>query len=45
VDKFIKKTSLSQYTEKAFKREAPDIIRLAEIEGLAAHARSIKVRL
>ena len=45
VDNFIKKISLIQYTQKAFKREAPDIIRLAEIEGLAAHARSIKVRL
>jgi histidinol dehydrogenase len=45
VDNFIKKTSLIQYTQKAFKREAADIIRLAEIEGLAAHARSIKVRL
>ena len=45
VDNFIKKTSLIQYTKKAFKREAPDIIRLAEIEGLGAHAGSIKVRL
>jgi histidinol dehydrogenase len=45
VDNFIKKTSLIQYTKKAFKREAPDIIRLAEIEGLGAHAGSIKIRL
>lgn len=45
VDNFIKKTSLIQYTQKAFRREAADIIRLAEIEGLGAHARSIKVRL
>lgn len=45
VDNFIKKTSLIQYTKKAFQREAPDIIRLAEIEGLGAHAGSIKVRL
>jgi len=45
VDNFIKKTSLIHYTPKAFKREAPDIIRLAEIEGLGAHARSVKVRL
>lgn len=44
-DNFIKKTSLIQYTKKAFQREAADIIRLAEIEGLGAHARSIKVRL
>jgi len=45
VDNFIKKTSLIQYTQKAFEREAPDIIRLAEIEGLSAHAGSVKVRL
>jgi histidinol dehydrogenase len=45
VDNFIKKTSLIQYTRKAFEREAPDIIRLAEIEGLGAHAGSIKIRL
>jgi histidinol dehydrogenase len=45
VDTFIKKTSVIQYTQKAFRREAADIMRLAEIEGLGAHARSIKVRL
>jgi histidinol dehydrogenase len=45
VDNFIKKTSLIHYTRKAFQREAPDIIRLAETENLGAHARSIKVRL
>jgi histidinol dehydrogenase len=45
VDNFVKKTSLIHYTKKAFQRAAPDIIRLAEIEGLGAHARSIKVRL
>jgi len=45
VDHFIKKTSLIHYTRKAFQREAPDITCLAEIEGLGAHAASIKVRL
>ena len=45
VDNFIKKTSLIHYTRKAFQRTAPDIIRLAEVERLAAHARSVKVRL
>ncbi len=45
VDNFIKKTSLISYSEKAFKNEAEDIIRLAEIEGLDAHANSIRVRL
>jgi len=45
VDHFIKKTSLIHYTEEAFKREAKDIVRLAEVEGLDAHAKSIKIRL
>ncbi|MBU0986485.1 MAG: histidinol dehydrogenase [Proteobacteria bacterium] len=45
VDNFIKKTSLIHYSEQAFKREAKDIIRLAEIEGLDAHANSVKIRL
>ena len=45
VDHFVKKTSLIHYSEAAFRREAPDIIRLAEIEGLGAHARSVRVRL
>ncbi len=45
VDNFMKKTSLIRYSEKAFKREAKDIIRLAEIEGLDAHANAVKIRL
>ena len=45
VDHFIKKTSLIHYSKQAFKKEAQDIIRLAEIEGLDAHANSVKVRL
>ena len=45
VDNFVKKTSLIRYSKAAFKREAKDIIRLAEIEGLDAHANAIKIRL
>jgi len=45
VDNFIKKTSLLYYSRDAFMDEAKDIIRLAEIEGLDAHANSIKIRL
>lgn len=45
VDHFIKKTSLIHYSEDAFRREANDVIRLAEIEGLDAHARAVKIRL
>jgi histidinol dehydrogenase len=45
VDTFIKKTNLIQYSKAAFRREARDVIRLAEIEGLDAHAKSVKIRL
>ena len=45
VDHFVKTSSIIHYSRTAFKREAADVIRLAEIEGLEAHARSIKVRL
>jgi len=45
VDNFVKKTSLIHYSKTAFKREAKDIIRLAEIEGLDAHVNSVKIRL
>ncbi|QTA92386.1 histidinol dehydrogenase [Desulfonema magnum] len=45
VDHFIKKTSLIHYSEATFKKEAEDIVRLAEIEGLDAHANSVKIRL
>ena len=45
VDQFIKKTSLVYYSEDAFRKDAPHIIRLAETEGLIAHARSVRIRL
>ncbi len=45
VEHFIKKTSLIHYSKETFKKEAQDIIRLAEIEGLDAHANSVKMRL
>ncbi len=44
VDHFIKKTSLIHYSRSAFENEADDVIRLAEIEGLTAHANSVKIR-
>jgi histidinol dehydrogenase len=44
VDHFLKKTSLIHYTKEALQREAKDIVCLAEIEGLDAHANAIKIR-
>lgn len=45
VDNFIKKTSLIHYAPRTFRKEAGDIIRLAETEGLGAHADSVRIRL
>ena len=45
VDHFMKKTSLIGYSPAAFKKEARDIICLANVEGLGAHANAIQVRL
>jgi histidinol dehydrogenase len=44
VDSFIKKSSFIYYTESALKSAQNDIIKLAQTEGLTAHANSIQVR-
>jgi histidinol dehydrogenase len=41
---FIKSTSIIEYDKAKFTQSAEDIIRLAEAEGLDAHAKSIKIR-
>ena len=45
VDHFVKKTSIIHYSEAAFRKEAADIVRLAETEGLTAHANAVNIRL
>ena len=45
VETFMKRTSIISYSRDAFEEDAADVMRLAEVEGLAAHARSIGVRL
>jgi histidinol dehydrogenase len=45
VENFVKKTSIVQYSKQALKKEARDIMRLAEIEGLTAHVNAVKIRL
>jgi len=42
---FIKSTSIIEYSEGMLKKSADDIIRIAEAEGLDAHAKSVKIRL
>jgi len=41
---FVKSISLIEYDRKRLAASAADIIRLAEVEGLDSHARSIKIR-
>jgi len=45
VDAFLKKTSLIAYTRAALDEEAEAIVKLAEVEGLSAHANAVKVRM
>ena len=42
---FIKATSIIEYDKKKLVASADDIIRLAQAEGLDAHAKSIRIRL
>lgn len=44
VDSFIKKSSFIYYTEDALRKAKDDIVKLAETEGLTAHANAVKVR-
>lgn len=44
VDSFVKKSSFIYYTQEELAKAKDDIIKLADTEGLTAHANSIKVR-
>ncbi|WP_346354810.1 histidinol dehydrogenase [Azotosporobacter soli] len=44
VETFMKKTSIIAYTQAALAEVSDDIIRLAEAEGLTAHANAVRVR-
>jgi histidinol dehydrogenase len=44
VSDFLKRSSLIEMGEKAFEKLAPTVIRLAELEGLTAHAASVSIR-
>ena len=41
---FIKSTSIIEYSKEQLAASADDIIRLAEVEGLDAHAKSVRIR-
>ena len=42
---FVKRTSLLGYTVEALRAQAPDIVALAEVEGLHAHGRAVSARV
>lgn len=44
VDSFIKKSSFIYYTQEELEKAKDDIVKLADTEGLTAHANSIKIR-
>ncbi len=45
VDDFVKKSSLVCFTREGLERLGGPIMRIAELEGLTAHARSVAIRL
>jgi histidinol dehydrogenase len=45
VGDFLKRTSVISYTREALQVDGPDVIRLAEAEGLGGHAAAIRIRL
>ena len=44
VDTFTKASSIIYYSQEGLEEDADDIIKLAEVEGLTAHANSIRIR-
>lgn len=44
VETFMKRTSIISYTQPALENVSDDVIRLAEAEGLQAHANAIRIR-
>ena len=42
---FVKKSSIVSFTRKGLERLGNDIVHIAELEGLEAHARSVAIRL
>ena len=45
VDDFVKKSSIVYFSEDGLKRLGSEIVRIAGLEGLEAHAKSVSVRL
>jgi histidinol dehydrogenase len=44
-DIFLRKMSVIRYSDKALQQDGEHIVRLAENEGLGAHANAVRIRL
>jgi histidinol dehydrogenase len=44
VDDFVKRSSVVSFSRDALRKLAPDVLHLARLEGLEAHARAVEVR-
>jgi histidinol dehydrogenase len=44
-DDFVKKSSIVSFSEQGLRRLGDDIIRIAKLEGLEAHGRSVEIRI
>ena len=42
---FLRSSSVIQYTDQALLAIAPDVLRMADVEGLTAHRASVEVRI
>jgi histidinol dehydrogenase len=42
---FLKRTSMIRFEPEGLRQIAPDVVALAEVEGLTAHAQSVRTRL
>ena len=45
VDDFVKKSSIVYFCRAGLQRLGKDIVRIAELEGLEAHGKSVSIRL
>ncbi|MHB8709636.1 MAG: histidinol dehydrogenase [Desulfuromonadales bacterium] len=45
LDDFVKKSSLVSFSRQGLERLGPAIVRIADLEGLEAHAKSVSIRL
>jgi len=45
VDDFVKKSSIVSFSREGLQRLGESVVRIAELEGLTAHARSVSIRL